>query len=340
MKKKTPKKTPESDRDGAGITSKQISRRGFLRGMGALSLAAMVPKGMLLAAEEAASPLPSLEREETLLGALYNPYVRPRDWHALARQSPEGMPILGSYSSDGVGGVESQIIWARQMGVGFFLAAFVPGRPTAGLDALFEAARRSDYQVALYIDMAADRPVRASSQARLTAALRDIEARYIQHTSYLRDASRRPVLGVAGMDNEAWLEGALSSHRSGTGWGPVLRFPNSWRWIPEMGSNELLVQAMEHDGLYVGFSSQPQARTAPRQIPVHGSAANAVLISPTRDNESGILLPRISAAPSLPDYVVLDSFNHWGSSVPLEPGTRSRDHYVKQVAAWSRGRSA
>src|ERR1044071_7756493 len=117
---------------------KDFSRRSFLRGLGALPLAALVPGEPLFArapvttaAGTAAAPV------RPILGALFNPYHRPEDWSLLGRQQPEGMPLLGSYASHAVGSASTQIIWAKNMGVRFFLSAYCPSRPSEGLDALF-----------------------------------------------------------------------------------------------------------------------------------------------------------------------------------------------------------
>lgn len=325
--------------DRPNAPRKPFSRRRFLQGVGTLSLAALAPKSLLSAGSLAATEK-GARAGRPLLGALFNPYHRPEDWSLLGPGSPEGMPLLGAYASHAVGSNMTQIIWARKMGVQFLLAAYSPARAsqTAGLDALFEAAGRDAYRVGLYIDLedSAGRPRQKPSKARLAAALEQVASRYLSQPAYFRNASEQPVLAVAGLDDGNLLDDALAATGGPKVWGPVLRFPAAWRSAPDSQKNPELAHAVDHQGLYLGFSARNGAHGTRRSISSHLQPVSAVLVSPVRDQATGLQLPAITADRACPDYVILDSFNHWGVSVPLEPGTRSGTRYGEQIARWSR----
>ncbi len=322
-----------------------FSRRSFLRSLSVLPLAALTPLEALFAEGlDTADTRPAAAPVRPHLGALFNPYHRLEDWNLLGRRQPEGMPLLGSYASYAVGSVATQIIWAKTMGVDFFLASYCPSRPAQneGVDALFEAAGHAGYTVGLYIDLQDDagRPWQHSPQARLATALEHVASRYLSHPAYLRTASGLPVLAVTGLDDGRLLETTLSATGSPKAWGSVLRFPSAWRSRPDAQADPELAQAVNRDGLYLGFSAQSGARAVSRVIPCHCQSASAVLVSPVRDKAQGIQLPSLTPRFTGPAYVILDSFNNWGVSVPLEPGTVSRKTYVSQVARWSRSHAA
>jgi hypothetical protein len=319
--------------DGLRLDRKAVSRRGFLHGAGMLSLAALAPTKALSAVESEAAA--GQTGRHPFLGALFNPYHRPGDWTVLARRRPEGMPLTGAYSSAMEGTVVTQIHWARQMGLGFFLASYCPGRNHDGVDALFAAAERTDFSVGLSVDLrqGAGSPQQRPWQSRLTAALGEISSRYLSSPAYLRTGAGRPVLGVAGVDDGKLLQAELATVGRRDKWGPVLRFPSSWQRQPDPRLDPALAQAVEHDGLYAGFSARPPKRSAFRRIPAHSIAAG--LAFPLRRPDGGIDLPAGSAMREV-TYVIFDSFNNWGVSVPLEPGSLSRTEYVNAVAAWSR----
>jgi hypothetical protein len=323
------------------VLREPLSRRSFLHGVGALSLAAMVPQALL--GLDAEATLEAALPERPLLGALFNPYHRPEDWSLLARRRPEGMPQLGAYAGYAVGSVATQIIWARMAGVRFFLAAYSPSRPVQreGLDALFEVAARDGYPVGLYIDLQdhAGRPPQHPPQVRLAAALEQVASRYVPHPSYLR-TSGRPVLAVAGLNDGSLLDAALEAAGGAKAWGPVLRFPAAWRSTPDAQAEPELARAVSDQGLYVGFSARSGARGFRRAVPCHGRPASAVLVSPARGKAGTLELPPVAASAGGPAYVILDSFNNWGVSVPLEPGTVSRTAYVTDVARWARAHAA
>lgn len=318
---------------------KGFSRRNFLQGFGALSLAALAPGAARAAGALETAAAKPVAPARPLLGALFNPYHRPEDWTLLARHHPEGMPLLGAYGSDAAGSVTTQIIWARMMGAHFFLAAYCPGRPSReqGVAALFEAAERAGYTVGLYVDLGDGGASQPPTRARLEAALQQVRSLYLSHSAYLRTASGLPVLGVAGLDDGSLLEAALPAAGGPGAWGPVLRFPAAWRSTPDPRVHPELARAVDHHGLYLGFSAH---HGGSRAIPCHAQAASAVLVAPVRDEAEGIRLPPLAASPAGPAYVILDSFNNWGLSVPLEPGTRSQRAYVRDVAEWAQRHAA
>lgn len=310
--------------------------------MGAISLAALAPKTTMLFADEPETGAAGKVAAPVLprLGALFNPYHRADDWSLLGRGQPEGLPLLGAYASDATGSAVTQIVWAKQMGVQFFLASYCPGRGRDGVDALFEAAKFTDYAVGLYIDLADGGGVRARApRARLLSALEQVTARYLGHPAYLRTDSGRPVLAIAGADG-GLVDSALSS--TGGSWGPVLRLPADWRLVPDRQSRPDLADAAEVHGLYLGYSARNGSRPASRVIPAHSWRVAALLISPARRPSSGIELPPPETTARAPEveWVILDSFNNWGVSVPLEPGSSSKTRYLRQVARWSRNQAA
>ena len=325
-------------RNRSDAVREHLSRRSFLRGVGALPMAALVPWEALFAKSLDTAGAATVAPKRSRVGALFNPYHRPEDWSLLARRRPEGMPLLGAYPSYAVGSVTTQIIWARMMGLDFFLAAYCPARSSqaGGLEALFEAAGRDGYRIGLYIDLQdnAGRPRQRAMQARLAAALKQVASRYLPHPAYLRDAHGLPVLGVAGLNDGSLLDAALAATGDPKAWGPVLRFPAAWRSIPDARVDPELAQAVDREGVYLGFSARNGGRAVSRVIPCHSRAASAVLVSPVRNETKGIQLP--TEDPTNAAYIILDSFNNWGVSVPLEPGTRSRNRYVRHIAGWSR----
>ncbi len=317
-----------------------LDRRKFVQGLGVLSLAAWAPQAVLAAAgPETAVPAEAAPPVRPLFGALFNPYHSPEDWNLLARRRAEGMPLLGSYSSDAAGSIATQLIWSRMMGLHFFLAAYSPARNSQSrwLDALFDAAGRDAYQVGLYIDLQdhAGRPPQQSPAARLSAALDDVTARYLSHPAYLRTASGLPVLAVAGLDSGRMLDQALAATEARRALGPVLRLPEPWRSAPDAEAEPELAQAIHCGRLYPGFSIRNDGRAISRVIPCHSQKVSAILASVVRDEAGGIQLPAGTAGSGSPSYVVLDSFNQWGVSVPLEPGTISQTRYMQYVAQWA-----
>jgi hypothetical protein len=185
----------------------------------------------------------------------------------------------------------------------------------------------------------AGRPRRQPTKARLAAALDEVAARYLSHPAYFRNAFGQPVLAVAGLDDGSLLDAALAATGDRKTWGPVLRLPAGWRAVPDARIDPELAQAMHH-GLYLGYSARPGDRAVRRALPCHGQPVSAVLASPVRDASQGLQLPPLTTSPKGPAYVLLDSFNNWGVSVPLEPGTLSGTKYVTRVARWSRGQAA
>lgn len=326
------------DKDGlSGL--QDVSRRGFLQTAG-LTLAAATATPVLAATESTAASSDQLNPQ---LGALFNPYHNRSDWRVLVRQRPEGMPTLGAYTSGRKGRIGTQINWAKQMGLQYFLASFCPDRPLEGIDILFASAQRAaDFSVALYIDLedkVGKEPHREPASVRLAAALEQVGSRYLSHPAYLRTGAGLPVLAVTGLDDRELLEETLAAAGRREELGPVLRLPTSWRWTPGAQTDRHLSRAIKH-GLYSGFSAQPTKRPMGRAIPTHSQVAGAVLVTPVRNADGELELPPPVHGVYGPTYVILDSFNNWGVSVPLEPGTVSRRIYGAQVAAWSRSHAA
>lgn len=318
------------------LSETNLTRRGFVVGVGALSLAGLVPVPRMLGEEG----LDVERHRRPRLGALFNPYHRPEVWSVLTAGRPEGMPWLGAYDSGSVGGSATQIAWARQMGLDFFLADYCYGRSSSGVEALFEAAARADFKVGLSIDLqdASGAAGRTAPEGRLQAAMLDISKRFLSHPAYLRTSHGQPVLGIVGAGGGMRLEQAASSPGGEALGGIVLLFPTEWRWQADTDADRRLVEEMAVLGAYPGFSLHSTGKLASRLLPSRGTPTHAVLMAPARDEARGVVLPPLPAAPESGEesLVILDSFNHWGISIPLEPGTKSRQRYVKEVASWSR----
>jgi hypothetical protein len=306
-------------------------RRGFLQGLGAVSLATLAA-GRLSSDTAHDGAAAANARRHTAIGALFNPYHRPEDWAFVANGAqPEGLPLLGAYAGYMVEAADSQVIFARNMGLSFFLAAFSPERPrqTDGLDALFEAARSQKFPIGVYIDL--EDGIKKSSRAstnRLRQAFQQVSSKYLSHPAYLRSTRGRPIVGVTGVA-ESRFETELRRSRMATGL-LVLHLPSTWRVRPD--ADDLALGKAVVRGVYLGYSVKSDGPSA-RVVPCPGSSESVVLVAAARDSENKLSLPSLDRAPNL---VILDSFNNWGVSVPLEPGTLSRTTYPRNVAQWCR----
>ncbi len=242
------------------------------------------------------------------------------------------MPLLGAYASNAVGSISTQIIWAKSMGMGFFLASYSPHRPTDGLDALFATAAQTDFEIAVYIDLDDPSPGPSSSRReRLQSAVSTLRTRYLKHPAYLRDGDGRPIVAlIGGRDDEDAAK--LSS-------ATVWRLAPAWRKSAADVAAPDLGEATER-GLYLGYSNRSEMHPAARVMPSSSARSSAVLVSAQRDAIEGIKLPPTHSAGKRPAYVIVDSFNHWLVSVPLEPGTASHNHYSERIRDWLREQAA
>lgn len=318
------------------LASPPLTRRRFLGAVGVLQVGAVLPKALFasgpLKPETALSKAPPRPR----VGALFNPYHNPFVWMLLARQRPEGMPLLGSYSGTAVGSVDTQIIWAQTMGLSFLLAAYCPGSSREGVDALFEAARRSSFPIGLYLDLAngSARASRRPLYESLAAAIEEI-APYRATDCYLRTPAGEPIVAVAGVDDGDRLSAtlaALGDRDSMVVW----RLPAAWRYVPSVADDADLARAIERREIYPGFSVRRSTAPALRPVFCHSRQAAAGLVSLMREPGGTLRLPEFPRGVDAPEYILLDSFNQWGISAPLEPGTRSRLRYGRQVRSWIR----
>src|SRR5205807_620160 len=112
--------------------------------------------------------------------------------------------------------------------------------------------------------------------------------------------------------------------------GVLLSIPSSWQWTPQTKTDIRFVEAANRIGTYLGFSLNSTERTLIKKIPasVKGKSVTAFVVSPQRHMTDGdtttgsrLFIPRVEVPNDKWGLVILDAFNNWGISLPLEPCT-------------------
>jgi hypothetical protein len=304
--------------------SKSISspnRRTFLKSMGGLIVASGLPAAWAIE-NVPASPLPTEHNHapHPSIGAVYNPYYRPQDWNFLSGRRPEAMPLLGSYDSE-IGSISAHMAWARSMGLSYFVAPVRTDIPDwrDKLRMLFLSAKQQTFRVALCLDgdgLGTD----AGSADTLLGNL-------VDEGAYLRTPDQKPVLFSIGLRSQSTI-------RPG---GVRVELPESWK---QRKTNAREPRRAKEMGAYFGLSLAAANRQGFRKVesrPEQGSRAYSfafVALSTESDaHDTHLVLPSPDTMRGF-DYAIVDGFNNWGYSVPLEPSTRFGRAYAVEIRKW------
>ncbi|MCI0722870.1 MAG: hypothetical protein L0338_28455 [Acidobacteria bacterium] len=329
-----------------------LERREFVKQVGFLALCGCMSPGFAMVESFSSQS----EDVRLVVGALFHPYYRPHDWPILWGRQPERVSLLGAYDSSMATGLATQIIWAKKIGLSYFLALYRPDRPSQdrNLETLFAVAKEHSFPVALCVDQ--DQPETGGNFANRGSNVKGSEfdtkrlpAQFLFHPAYLRTPSGRPVIAIVDTDGLG-SESRLRSRLVGAGIdGALLRIPSSWRWRPRGESDLHMVRAAGENGTYLGFSvdrttSLPMVkRITTDSGGSAGESIAAMLVCPLREIHGNskrltahLVLPKIQLGSERVTYVILDAFNNWGIAAPLEPSTAVGEAYVSAVSQWSR----
>jgi hypothetical protein len=303
--------------------SKSISsgnRRTFLKSMGGLIVASGLPAWAIenlpaspLSTEHNHAPRPSI-------GAVYNPYYRPQDWNFLSGRRPEVMPLLGSYDSE-IGSISAHMAWARSMGLSYFVAPVRTDIPEwrDKLRMLFLSAKQQTFRVALCMDGDGLGTDDGSPDAFL--------GNLVDERAYLRTPDQKPVLFSIGLRSQNTI-------RPG---GVRVELPASWK---QRKINAREPRRAKEMGAYFGLSLAAANRLGFRKVescPEQGvrtySFAFIALSTQADAHDTHLVLPSPSTMRGF-DFAIVDGFNNWGYSVPLEPSTRFGRAYAVEMRKW------
>jgi hypothetical protein len=314
---------------------KQHNRRTFLKGAGLVAVASSLNPAWALNTSQDDSAAPSAPATKTQVfsvGAIFNPYYRPDDWSLLTNRQPEKMPLLGAYGSDMQGSIDTQIIWAQKMGLHYFVAPYQQDRPETdqNLQGLFEIANKHDFKVGLFID---------PQESAASIDWSRLSTQYFSHPAYLKVPGNEPFVGLVQNDSKSGRRPEKNGFDRA-----VCSVQASWRWMPHSNADTRFAEAAENRGTYLGLSLTSADRTPVKRLrvmPKYAGALNVLWVSPQRhiDYSTGefkLALPVIPSPDQIPSFVILDSFNNWGISVPLEPSTKLGESYVSQVRQWTK----
>ena len=308
-------------------SGKTVNRRTFLKGIGTSVLVAGIAPSFVLASSPD-EKAPARRAAASRVGAFFNPYLRPWDWDLLQQRQPEQLPMLGSYSGTDEGPLSTQMQWARSMGLDYFMVFYSPRRVADNQDIakLFDVASRQEFRIALCLDC---------TSLNRVPDLRAISSRVFAQKSYLRTREGLPLLAIL-EDGDTFTKKIQGKNGLKAA---LLSIQSSWGWQPQNGADQSFAKQADVRDIYLGFSLASNGHAEVRETAVLLNAkeqTSAMLVSPGRAKGTALQLPQLSPRRTA-EFVILDSFNNWGTSVPLEPSVRFGEKYIPQVRQWARG---
>jgi hypothetical protein len=315
-----------------------MGRRSFLTGSAATALGTLASKSMFaIGSNVTQPPILSSEQGDTrrIVGALLNPYYRSRDWNFL-RGLPEGMPSLGMYNGKNVGTIMSQIEHAKLMSLDFFLVWYTPVSQSRNefVDQVFNVVERRNFLVALCVDMGG-----LSDESRAADALKKC-AQFFTRSCYLKTSHGNPVIAVITPKTGRFAtNGGLAQELKEAA---ILSIRPEYRWKPVTTDDHRMVKQANEQNVHMGFSvAHPKSSSQIKMLEAVSSeqeSVGACIVSPARmASSSGKLsFPQLKTSSDAEQYLILDSFNNWAGSVPLEPSSNFGTGYGVQTAEWCR----
>jgi hypothetical protein len=328
---------PDKERNANLFSS--IGRRRFLTGSAAVALGTLASESLLAAGFNASQAATlSTEQSDTrrIVGALFNPYYRSRDWNFL-RGLPEGMPSLGMYNSKNVGTVMAQMEHAKLMGLDFFLVWYTPTSQSRNefVDHVFNVAERRNFPVALCADIDG-----LSDERVMVDALRKC-AQFFNRPCYLKTSRGNPVIALIPPRTGRFAANAGLAQELKEA--AILSINPEFRWKPITATDHRMVKQANEQNVYLGFSvahrkSIPEIKMLEIASSNSQESIEAWIVSPARmaGTPSKLSFPQLKPSGAAEQYLILDSFNNWATSVPLEPSSNFGDGYELQTAAWVR----
>ena len=166
-------------------------------------------------------------------------------------------------------------------------------------------------------------------------------SQFFTRPSYLRTRHGAPIIAVVRprTGQYATAEG-LVPQLEGT---VLLSINPELRWKPTTAADHQIVKQAREQDVYLGFSvARPPSAPGAQMLEVATSSKSesltACIVSPERaGNFPGRLsFPHLKANGAAEEYLILDSFNNWATSVPVEPSTNFGARYGSQISEWIR----
>jgi hypothetical protein len=239
------------------------------------------------------------------------------------------------YNSKNVGTIMTQMEYAKLMGLDFFLVWYKSESQLRNefVDHVFSVVERRNFPVALCVDM------NELSNEGMAEALKKC-AQFFTQPCYLKTSRGNPVVAVIPPETGrfATTAGLAQELKEAA----ILSINPEFRWKPVTAADHRMVKQANEQNVYLGFSvAHHKSASGVKMLEVASSkqeSIEACIVSPARtaNSPSKLSFPQLKPGSAAEQYLILDSFNNWAMSVPLEPSSNFGGGYGVQTAAWIR----